>query len=137
MSREQLHWTISLHDLQTVHFENTLKTQNSWVFVVVAFCKKWYRCNEHERLLHYIYTKEQRCYCCSTFHSHSKVFNNNDNHWYLKYALQQYTEVWHFSYPAAERYTTSVDERYKWPSLSFWCNLVYNIWFGQFCRAEI
>ena len=41
--------------------------------------------NEHENLLnfttprHKTKTKEQHFYCCSTFHSHSRVFNNEHN----------------------------------------------------------
>ena len=49
--------------------------------------------NEHERLSNItlktqIQEKEQLSYCRSTFHSHSKVFNNENNS-YLKMSVKR------------------------------------------------
>ena len=46
--------------------------------------KKWYGCKwTWDYIQHYPWTqinvKEQYFYCCSTFHSHSRIFNNENN----------------------------------------------------------
>ena len=68
--------------------------------------------------------KEQGFYFCSTFHSHSRVFNDEHN------SYPQMSVNW----PLAGSWMVlfiSADKPYTKASLSFWCYLVYGIVFPR------
>ena len=84
--------------------------------------------NKHERLSnitlrHKLKLINNTFYCCSTFHSHSRVFNNENNSYpimsvkCLLVIVKQYT-----------LYFPSINISI-WASLSFWCHLVYKVLF--------
>jgi hypothetical protein len=57
-------------------------------FVLSRLIRKAMDVNEYERIPKFnnkthIKVKEESLYCCSTFHSHSRVFNNEDNSYLL------------------------------------------------------
>jgi hypothetical protein len=57
-------------------------------FVLSQLIRKGMDVNEYERIPKFnnktdIKVNEERLYCCSTFHSHSRVFNNEDNSYLL------------------------------------------------------
>jgi len=72
--------------------------------------------NEHETIQHYTCkVKEQRFYCCSVFHSHSRVFNNEQTS-YPKMSVQRSLEI---SLQLSDTLFTA-DKRYIWSPLSLW-----------------
>ena len=62
-------------------------------YCITGIVRKDMAVNELERLsdieLGYIKVKEQRFYSCSTFHSHSSVFNK-EQHSYYKTSIKQH-----------------------------------------------
>jgi hypothetical protein len=64
--------------------------------------------------------EEHQLYCCSTFHSLGRVFNNGNNPYHKVSMKRSLTCSWAVL-------LTSVDKRYIWVSLSFWCQLMHKI----------
>jgi hypothetical protein len=67
-----------------------------------------------------VLVKEHQLYCCSTFHSLGRVFNNGNNPYHKVSMKRSLTCSWAVL-------LTSVDKRYIWVSLSFWCQLMHKM----------